>query len=86
VPYIGLTLPQIRAELKTPETARMAEAFAHQLLIKRRPLREAAAGAYADSQNIPVITYEGGEPWRFDEVVIASVFKGVMRGNAGAGK
>jgi hypothetical protein len=71
-------LPQIRAELKTPETARMAEAFAAPVIIDAG-LREGSLRAYADSQNIPVITYEGGEALRFDEVVIASGVKGVMR-------
>lgn len=71
-------LPQIRAELKTPETARMAEAFAAPVIIDAG-LREGSLRAYADSQNIPVITYEGGEALRFDEVVITSGVKGVMR-------
>jgi predicted deacylase len=71
-------LPQIRAELKSPETARMAEAFAAPIIINAG-LREGSLRAYADSQNIPVITYEGGEALRFDEVVIASGVKGVMR-------
>jgi len=71
-------LPQIRAELKTPETARMAEAFAAPVILNAG-LREGSLRAYADSQNIPVITYEGGEALRFDEVVIASGVKGVMR-------
>ena len=71
-------LPQIRAELKTPETARMAEAFAAPVILNAG-LRDGSLRAYADSQNIPVITYEGGEALRFDEVVIASGVKGVMR-------
>jgi len=71
-------LPQIRAELKTPETARMAQAFAAPVIIDAG-LREGSLRAYADSQNIPVITYEGGEALRFDEVVIASGVKGVLR-------
>ena len=71
-------LPQIRAELKSPETARMAEAFAAPVIINAG-LRDGSLRAYADSQNIPVITYEGGEALRFDEVVIGSGVKGVMR-------
>lgn len=71
-------LPQIRAELKNPETTRMAEAFAAPVIIDAS-LRDGSLRAYADSQNIPVITYEGGEALRFDEVVIGSGVKGVMR-------
>lgn len=71
-------LPQIRAELKNPETARMAEAFGAPIIINAG-LREGSLRAYADSLGIPVITYEGGEALRFDDVVINSGVKGVMR-------
>ena len=71
-------LPQVRAELKNPETARMAEAFAAPVIIDAG-LRDGSLRAYADSLDIPVITYEGGEALRFDDVVIGSGVKGVMR-------
>lgn len=71
-------LPQIRAELQNPETARMAEAFGAPIIINAG-LREGSLRAYADSQDIPVITFEGGEALRFDEVVISSGVKGVVR-------
>src|SRR5690554_2717672 len=71
-------LPQIRAELKNPETARMAEAFGAPIIINAG-LQEGSLRAYADSLGIPVITYEGGEALRFDDVVINSGVKGVMR-------
>jgi hypothetical protein len=71
-------LPQIRAELTNPETIRMAEAFGAPIIINAS-LREGSLRAYADSQDIPVITFEGGEALRFDEVVISSGVKGVIR-------
>lgn len=71
-------LPQIRAELKNPETARMAEAFGAPIILNAS-LREGSLRAYADSLDIPVITFEGGEALRFDEVVINSGVKGVVR-------
>ena len=71
-------LPQVRAELKNPETARMAEAFAAPVIIDAG-LRDGSLRAYADSLDIPVITYESGEALRFDDVVIGSGAKGVMR-------
>ncbi|MEH6561849.1 MAG: succinylglutamate desuccinylase/aspartoacylase family protein [Marinobacter sp.] len=71
-------LPQIRAELKNPETTRMAEAFGAPVIINAG-LRDGSLRAYADSLDIPVITYEGGEALRFDDVVIGSGVKGVMR-------
>lgn len=71
-------LPQIRAELKNPETVRMAEAFGAPIILNAG-LREGSLRAYADSQDIPVITFEGGEALRFDDVVISSGVKGVIR-------
>lgn len=71
-------LPQIRAELKNPETIRIAEAFGAPVIINAG-LRDGSLRAYADSRDIPVITFEGGEALRFDEVVITSGVKGVIR-------
>lgn len=71
-------LPQIRAELKNEDTVRMAEAFGAPIIINAS-LREGSLRDYADSQDIPAITFEGGEALRFDEVVIASGVKGVVR-------
>jgi len=71
-------LPQIRAELTNPETVQMAEAFGAPIIINAG-LREGSLRAYADSLDIPVITFEGGEALRFDEVVINSGVKGVVR-------
>jgi hypothetical protein len=71
-------LPQIRAELKNPETIRIAEAFGAPVILNAS-LREGTLRAYADSLDIPVITFEGGEALRFDEVVISSGVRGVIR-------
>ncbi|OEY66858.1 succinylglutamate desuccinylase/aspartoacylase family protein [Marinobacter sp. X15-166B] len=71
-------LPQIRAELKNPETIRMAQAFGAPVVINAG-LRDGSLRAYADSQDIPAVTFEGGEALRFDDVVITSGVKGVIR-------
>lgn len=71
-------LPQIRAELQNPETASMAEAFGAPIILNAS-LREGTLREYADAKGIPVITYEGGEALRFDEVAINSGVRGVMR-------
>lgn len=71
-------LPQIRAELKNPETAAMAEAFGAPIILNAS-LREGTLRDYADAQGVPVITYEGGEALRFDEVAINSGVRGVLR-------
>ncbi|MBS3804697.1 MAG: succinylglutamate desuccinylase/aspartoacylase family protein [Oleiphilaceae bacterium] len=71
-------LPQIRAELNNPQTALIAEAFGAPVILNAS-LREGTLREYADSQGIPVITFEGGEALRFDEVVISSGARGVAR-------
>lgn len=71
-------LPQIRAELKSEETARMAEAFAAPIILNAS-LRAGTLREHADSLGIPVVTYEGGEALRFDEIAIASGVKGIIR-------
>lgn len=71
-------LPQIRAELTNPDTVKMAEAFGAPIIINAS-LREGSLRAYADSLDIPVVTFEGGEALRFDPVVISSGVKGVLR-------
>ncbi|UDL04223.1 succinylglutamate desuccinylase/aspartoacylase family protein [Marinobacter sp. CA1] len=71
-------LPQIRAELKNADTERMAEAFGAPIILNAS-LRDGSLRAYADSLDIPVITFEGGEALRFDDVVISSGVKGVVR-------
>ncbi|MDX1633512.1 MAG: M14 family metallopeptidase [Marinobacter sp.] len=71
-------LPQIRAELRNPETALIAEAFGAPIILNAS-LREGTLREYADSKGIPVITFEGGEALRFDDVVISSGVRGVNR-------
>ncbi|WP_111497431.1 MULTISPECIES: succinylglutamate desuccinylase/aspartoacylase family protein [Marinobacter] len=71
-------LPQIRAELKNPETIRIAEAFGAPVILNAS-LREGTLREYADSLDIPVVTFEGGEALRFDDVVISSGVRGIIR-------
>lgn len=71
-------LPQIRAEMKNEETARMAEAFGAPIILNAS-LREGTLREYADAKGIPVVTYEGGEALRFDEIAIVSGVRGVIR-------
>lgn len=70
-------LPQIRANLDDPETARLAQAFGVPVLlnadIRDDSLREAAA-----EQGIPMLLYEAGEALRFDEVAIRAGVRGIV--------
>ncbi len=70
-------LPQIRANLDDPETARLASAFGVPVLlnanIRDGSLREAAA-----ENGIPMLLYEAGEALRFDEFSIRAGVKGII--------
>jgi len=71
-------LPQVRADLDDPTVLDLATAFAPPALIHARPrpgtLRRAAA-----KRGKPVLLYEAGEAWRFDEEAIATGVAGVRR-------
>jgi len=70
-------LPQIRANLDDPETARLAESFGVPVLLNSNTrdgsLREAAA-----EQGIPMLLSEAGEALRFDEVSIRAGVEGII--------
>ncbi|QFT84452.1 aspartoacylase [Halomonas sp. THAF12] len=72
-------LPQIRARL-TPgsETERMADAFGAPVILNAE-LRDGSLRHYAESRDIPVLTYEAGEALRFDEWAITPGVRGVLR-------
>lgn len=71
-------LPQIRANLSDPDTARLASAFGAPVIInsgfRAGSLREAAA-----RRSVPVLVYEAGEALRFEEDCIAIGLRGVFR-------
>jgi predicted deacylase len=71
-------LPQIRAKLEDPETRRMAEAFGAPMMYRARTIRGSLRAA-ASKLKMPVLTYEAGEPLRFDEDAIDSGVRGVLR-------
>jgi predicted deacylase len=70
-------LPQIRANLDDPETARLAEAFGVPVLLNST-LRDGSLREAAAEQGIPMLLYEAGEALRFDEVSIRAGVKGVI--------
>lgn len=71
-------LPQIRAELDNQASLELAEAFGAPVILNSS-LREGSLRELGDSMGIPVITFEGGEALRFDDVVISSGVHGVVR-------
>lgn len=70
-------LPQIRANLDDPETARLAEAFGVPVLLNSN-IRDGSLRECAAEQGMPVLLYEAGEALRFDEVSIRAGVKGVI--------
>jgi predicted deacylase len=71
-------LPQIRGNMKEPETLRLARAFGVPVLlsgdVRDGSLRQAAA-----EMGVPVLVYEAGEALRFDELSIRAGVNGVVR-------
>jgi predicted deacylase len=71
-------LPQIRANLDDPETARLAEAFGVPVLINAN-IRDGSLRGAAAEIGTPTLLYEAGEALRFDEVSIRAGVKGIIK-------
>ena len=70
-------LPQIRANLDDPETARIASAF-HVPVLLNSDLRDGSLRQIAAEHGIPILLYEAGEALRFNESAIRSGVKGIV--------
>jgi predicted deacylase len=70
-------LPQIRANLDHPETARIARAF-HVPVLLNANIRDGSLRQVAMEHNIPILLYEAGEALRFDERSIRAGVKGIV--------
>jgi predicted deacylase len=74
--FYRTNLPQVRGDLRRPEVLRLARAFGSEIAIHNEgragTLRRAASEA-----GIPAITYEAGEPMRFQEDQIDRGIRGV---------
>ena len=74
--FYRTNLPQVRGDLRRPEVLRLAKAFGSEIAIHNEgragTLRRAASEA-----GIPAITYEAGEPMRFQEDQIDRGIRGV---------
>lgn len=71
-------LPQVRACLDDPETARLAHAFGVPVVINAN-LRDGSLRQAVLERKVPMLLYEGGEALRFDEAVIHAGVRGVLR-------
>lgn len=70
-------LPQVRANLDDPETARIARAF-HVPVLLNANSRDGSLRQIAAERGIPMLLYEAGEALRFDEHCIRAGLKGVV--------
>jgi predicted deacylase len=70
-------LPQIRANLDDPETARLAQAFHVPVLINAN-VRDGSLRQVGADRGIPILLYEAGEALRFDEHSIRAGVKGII--------
>jgi len=71
-------LPQIRADLDDPETRRLAEAFGAPFCY-RAPTIPGSLRGVASKAGIHTLVFEGGEPLRLEESVIAAGLEGALR-------
>ncbi|WP_411993090.1 succinylglutamate desuccinylase/aspartoacylase family protein [Agarivorans sp. DSG3-1] len=71
-------LPQIRANLKDPETQQLAEAFGVPVLLNA-DLRDGSLREAAVDNDTKILLYEAGEALRFDELSIQSGVKGILK-------
>lgn len=70
-------LPQIRAQLDDPETARLAQAFGVPVTINAS-VRDGSLRQAAAELGIPMLLYEGGEALRYDETAIRCGIAGIL--------
>ena len=73
-----INLPQVRANLKHPETRRCAEAFGASVMIHGRGPGKSLRNT-AIRRGLPLVLYEAGEPHRFNEDAIQIGVEGVLR-------
>ena len=71
-------LPQVRANLTDPETRRIAEAFAAPVLMSGKG-PDGSLRRVAVNKGIPLLVFEGGEPFRFNESTIEMGINGTLR-------
>ncbi|MFT4623971.1 MAG: putative deacylase [Myxococcota bacterium] len=71
-------LPQIRADLDDPATAKLARAFGAPIMVHSAS-REGSLRRAATNVGATTLTFEGGEALRFDRAAIEAGTRGVLR-------
>jgi uncharacterized protein len=70
-------LPQVRACMDHPETARLVHAFGLPFVLNAS-IRDGSLREAVRKSGIPILVYEGGEALRFDEVSIRVGLRGIL--------
>jgi hypothetical protein len=70
-------LPQVRATLDDPATARLARAFGAPVVLDAS-LRDGSLRGAAADLGVPLLVYEAGEALRFDELAIRAGVAGIV--------
>ncbi len=70
-------LPHIRADLDSPECARLAKAFGTPVIINAN-LRDGSLRQYALENELTMLLYEAGEGLRFDNLSIRAGVRGIL--------
>lgn len=70
-------LPQVRACMDDPDTARLAHAFGLPFILNAN-VRDGSLREAVGTLGIPIVVYEGGEALRFDEMAIRAGLRGIL--------
>lgn len=75
--YGHLNMPQLRVNLDTPGTKKLALAFDVPMIIDAKN-RDGSLREAAGELGIPLLVYEGGEALRFNEICIRAGLRGII--------
>jgi hypothetical protein len=72
-----INLPHVRADLRHPLSRRLALAFGSEIVVNAPASPRSLRGA-AHARSVPVLTYEGGEPLRFQRDAVERGLDGIL--------
>jgi hypothetical protein len=72
-----INVPHVRADLRSRRARKLAMAFGTEVVLNDSASRRSLRGA-AQAKGIPVVTFEGGEPLRFERHVVERGLEGIL--------
>lgn len=76
--YGRMNMPQIRVNLETPGSKKLAIAFDVPVILDSK-VRDGSLRGAASELGIPLLVYEGGEALRFNEMCVRAGFRGILK-------